>query len=30
MMGGSSKLTSTQVVQYKGLTNGKCATVNMY
>ena len=28
-MGGSSKVTSTQVLQYKGLTNGKCVTVNM-
>ena len=29
-MEGSTKLTSTQVVQYKGLTNSKCVTVNMY
>ena len=29
-MGESSKLTSTQVVQYKELTNSKCVTVNMY
>ena len=26
-MRGSSKLTLTQVVQYKGLTNGICVTV---
>ena len=25
----STKLTLTQVVQYKGLTNSKCVTVNM-